>query len=261
MKLIDSSKRKGRVYLVGAGPGDPELLTVKAFRLMQEVDCILVDNLVSEDIVRLIPAGVDIYMTGKKCGGAGVSQSEINNLIVELAGAGKDVMRLKGGDPLIFSRAGEELQAVRAAGISCEVVSGITAGLASAAQLGIPLTDRDIASGIILITGHRSGEDAYPWKALVDSGLTLVIYMPLRNLADLVDNLLDAGLSPSTRAAAVQDATNCGQSHVIADLSQLPSVVAGRGMKSPLLIIVGEVIAEFEDICDVVKRVQLEVIR
>src|SRR6202044_833898 len=176
----------GKVYLVGAGPGDPELLTVKALRLLRTADVVLHDDLVAPEILELIPPDVQIQNVGKRCGSKTMRQEEINFLLVTHATAGSQVVRLKNGDPLIFGRAGEEIEALRRANIEYEIVPGVTSALGAAAAAGIPLTHRRGASTVGIRAGHRSDEDsASDWKELATTNSTLVIYMPGSNYAEI----------------------------------------------------------------------------
>src|SRR5579864_1066129 len=170
---------KGKVYLVGAGPGDPELLTLKAARVLKRADVVLHDELVGKHILGLVPTHARIHNVGKRCGKKNIRQEEINFLMVTLAASGLQVVRLKGGDPLIFGRAGEEIEALRQANIAYEIVPGVTSALGAAAAAGIPLTHRKHSSALVLMTGHLAdGGDDPEWSKLVTSGATLVVYMP-----------------------------------------------------------------------------------
>jgi uroporphyrin-III C-methyltransferase len=231
---------KGKVYLVGAGPGDPELLTLKALRLLRTAEAVLHDDLVAPEILRLIPATAQVHNVGKRCGTKKIRQEEINFLMVALAGSGLQVVRLKGGDPLIFGRAGEEMESLRNAGIPYEIVPGITSALGAAAAAQIPLTHRNAASALVFITAHRASEsDAVEWDKFVSSGATLVIYMPGQNYSEIAGNLKAAGLAGNTPYAVVSAATT-GRERIhmgtIAELHRTPKLAA------PRLLIVGEVV-------------------
>src|ERR1700739_814883 len=168
---------KGKVYLVGAGPGDPELLTVRALRLLQSAEAVLYDDLVSSEILSLIPSTAELHPVGKRCGSKSIRKEEINFLMIALAESGRQVIRLKSGDPLIFGGVGEEIAALRKAGIACEIVPGITSALGAAAAVQIPLTHRRTSSAVVLLTAQQaSGSKAAEWKKLVCSGSTLLIY-------------------------------------------------------------------------------------
>jgi len=231
---------KGRVYLVGAGPGDPELLTVKALRLLQSADAVLHDDLVSLEILDLIPSTAQLHNVGKRCGKKRILQSEINCLMVALAKMGLRVVRLKGGDPLIFGRAGEEIEFLRQHNIAFEIVPGITSALGAAAAAQIPLTHRRASDALVLVTGHGAGErDASDWKKLAASGATLVIYMPGKNYAEVSRRLTGAGLAPDTPCAVISRATTREQqTHrtTVRQLHRTPQLAA------PTLLVVGEVV-------------------
>lgn len=233
---------KGKVYLVGAGPGDPELLTLKALRLLRTAEAVLHDDLVAPEILRLIPPTAQVHNVGKRCGTKKIRQEEINFLMVALASSGLRVIRLKGGDPLIFGRAGEEMESLRDAGIPYEIVPGITSALGAAAAAQIPLTHRNAASALVFITGHRASEsDAADWNKFVGSGATLVIYMPGQNYSDVAAKLKSAGLAANTPCAIVSAATTGHErTHLvtIAELHRTPKLAA------PTLLIVGEVVRQ-----------------
>jgi len=231
---------KGKVYLVGAGPGDPELLTLKALRLLRTAEAVLHDDLVAPEILRLIPATAQVHNVGKRCGTKKIRQEEINFLMVALAGSGLQVIRLKGGDPLIFGRAGEEMESLRSAGIPYEIVPGVTSALGAAAAAQIPLTHRKAASALVFITAHRASEsDAVEWEKFVGSGATLVIYMPGQNYSEIASQLKSGGLAANTPCAVISAATTGRERiHVatIAELHRTPKLAA------PRLLIVGEVV-------------------
>lgn len=199
---------KGKVYLVGAGPGDPELLTLKALRILREADVVLHDDLVAPEILALIPLTALVCRAGKRCGRRTISQDEINALMVSCASEGLTVVRLKGGDPLVFGRAGEEMEALGEAGIDFEVVPGVTAVLSAAASARIPLTDRRLASKLIFLTGHRcAGKTPAEWPGAVSSDATLVVHMPGDDYGRLADELCGAGLSGCTPCVVVSRAS------------------------------------------------------
>lgn len=233
---------QGEVALVGAGPGDPGLLTLRALRALQNADVVLYDRLVSAEVLDLARRDAERVYVGKAAGQAHVSQDEINSLLVELAQAGKRVCRLKGGDPFIFGRGGEELEALAAAGIRFEVVPGITAAAGCAAYAGIPLTHRDHAQALTLVTGHCKGEtDTVDWQALARPGQTTVFYMGLGHLPDIVANLRKHGVPAGRAAAVVEQGTRSNQRVVTATLADLVAKVGEAGIQSPALLIVGEV--------------------
>ena len=231
---------KGKVYLVGAGPGDPELLTVKALRLLQSAQAVLHDDLVSPEILRLIPKTAQVHDVGKRCGTKRIQQEEINFLMIALAESGLNVVRLKSGDPLIFGRAGEEIEALRAANIEFAIVPGITSALGGAAASTIPLTHRRVSSAVVFITAHQaSDKETADWSRLVASNATLVIYMPGKNYSNLAAKLQEVGLAPTTPCAILSRVTTPHQqTHrtTIADLHRAPHLPA------PTLLVVGEVV-------------------
>ncbi len=246
MSTLSASYPMGRCTLVGAGPGDPELLTLKALKAIQAATVLLVDDLVSEAIVSLASPGARLVAVGKRGGCQSTPQAFIEKLIVANVLEGEQVVRLKGGDPFIFGRGGEEAEHLRAAGIEVDVVNGITAGLAGMTQLGAPLTHRDHAHGVIFITGHtRPGAQATDWQQLAATAhaarLTLVIYMGMKGVADIADGLL-AGLPAHTPVAVIQNASLPHQRHAIARLDELVTVVAQEGLGSPSVLVVGEVV-------------------
>ena len=230
----------GKVYLVGAGPGDPELLTVRALRLLQNAEVVLYDDLVSPEILSLIPSTAELHNVGKRCGRKDVQQEEINFLMIALAESGRQVIRLKSGDPLIFGRAGEEIEALRKAGIACEVVPGITSALGAAAAVQIPLTHRRASSAVVLLTAQQaSGSKAAEWEELAGSGSTLVIYMPGQNYSEIGSKLQNAGLAEATLCALISRATTPHQRVHRTSVGEL-----GRAphLDSPMLLVVGEVV-------------------
>jgi len=236
--------KNGFVSLVGAGPGDPELMTVKALRLLKEADVVVYDRLVSTDILSLIPTGISRLSVGKEVGKHCVPQSEINEIIVNLALAGRKVVRLKGGDPYMFGRGGEEAQALKKHKIEFEVVPGITAASGCSAYSGIPLTHRGMSRRVQFITGHFNDNDPLDlnWKSIADPDSTLVIYMGLSTLSQVIDALIDAGLPASTPAAAIQNGTTDSQQRLISNLGQLNEAIHQKQMKAPVMIIIGEVV-------------------
>ena len=234
----------GRVALVGAGPGDPELLTVKAARLLAECDVVVYDNLVGNGVMDLVPAHAERRFVGKQRANHTLSQDAINTLLVTLARQGKRVVRLKGGDPFVFGRGGEELQTLAASGIPFEVVPGITAACGVSAHAGIPLTHRDFAQGCLFVTGHlKDGSCNLDWPALARPKQTTVIYMGLAGLPEICAQLVAHGLPPTHPAGVVEQGTLPGQRVVTGTLADLPQRVAEAGLKSPCLTIVGEVVS------------------
>jgi uroporphyrin-III C-methyltransferase len=229
-----------KVYLVGAGPGDPELLTLKAARLLRTADAVLYDELVTPEILQVANPAAQLHNVGKRCGSKKITQEEINFLMAGLASAGLQVVRLKGGDPLIFGRAGEEIEALQRAGIDYEIVPGVTAALGAAAGAGIPLTHRRGSWAVIFLTGHRAPNNGEAdWGQFVRSGATLVIYMPGRNFGQITHRLLKAGLAGATPCAVVSRATTADQQLHVTTVEELPAAPA---LAAPALLIVGEVV-------------------
>lgn len=233
----------GRVLLVGAGPGDPELMTLKAARAIAQADVILIDDLVNRAVLAHARDGVRVVAVGKRGGCASTSQDFIDRLMVSEAQAGHTVVRLKGGDPFLFGRGGEELARLRAAGIAVEVIPGITSGLAAPLAAGVSVTHRDQSPGVIFVTGHEKDEsDArVDWGLLARSGLTLVVYMGVANSARIRKRLLDGGLPPSTPFAAVQNATLPAQRTAGGALADMVEVLARQEIASPAILVIGEV--------------------
>jgi uroporphyrin-III C-methyltransferase len=234
----------GIVYLVGAGPGDPDLLTVKALRLLQDADVIVYDRLVAPEIMALIPSGVARIAVGKAPGHHCMAQQQINELLVNLAQRSRRIVRLKGGDPFIFGRGSEEALTLRKAGIRFEVVPGVTAAAAATAYAGIPLTHRAMSRSVRLLTGHLRDDEALDldWQRVADPQTTLVIYMGLSNLGFIVDRLIDAGLAGQTPAAVVQEGSTPRQRTVFSSLADLPAAVSRAALASPVAIIIGETV-------------------
>lgn len=231
----------GKVTLIGAGPGDPELLTLKSVRALGEADVVLVDDLVNREILRHAPQA-RIVEVGKRGGCKSTPQHFINRMMVALAEQGQHVVRLKGGDAFLFGRGGEELLAMRAAGIECRAIPGITSGTAVPATLGIPVTHREFTHGVTFVTGHTQNGQPVCWRALVEGGTTLVIYMGMKNLPDIVSGLQEAGMPPDTPACAIQQGTLPEQKQVVTTLATLPMAVRQAGLGSPALIVVGSVV-------------------
>ena len=229
-----------KVFLVGAGPGDPDLLTLKAAKVLRSADVVLHDELVSDEILRLIPATAQLINVGKRSGKKSTPQDEINSLLVQHALMGLQVVRLKGGDPFIFGRGGEELQALREAGIKAEIVPGVTAALGAAAATQIPLTHRDVSSALILVTGSSKhpGQIAN-WPDRLPSNATIVVYMPGRDLASLSARLLASGVAAATPCAIIASATQEAEQIYIATVA---SLAAAPELPAPRLLVIGEVV-------------------
>ncbi|RYY70229.1 MAG: uroporphyrinogen-III C-methyltransferase, partial [Comamonadaceae bacterium] len=228
------------------GPGDPELLTLKALKAIQAATVLLVDDLVSDEVVAFAAPGARVIHVGKRGGCKSTPQAFIERLMLMAAREGENVVRLKGGDPFVFGRGGEELEHLRAAGIRVEIVNGITAGLAAATALGVPLTHRDHAQGVIFITGHaQKASDAPDWRSLAatarDARLTLVIYMGVSSAARIQDDLL-SGLPAETPVAIIQRASLPDQRHAVTRLGELAATIARDQLASPSVIVVGDVV-------------------
>lgn len=228
-----------KVFLVGAGPGDPELLTLKAAKVLRSAEVVLHDELVSSEILRLIPPSADLVNVGKRSGKPSPRQADINQLLVQYSLLGFQVVRLKGGDPFIFGRGGEEMEALRQAGIEVEIVPGITAALGAAATVQVPLTHRELSSTLILVTGSSKQSDHVAnWPDRLPSNATVVVYMP-GDLVLLQNRLLGSGVSPATPCAIISGAsTESEQTHItkVSDLANSPTLAA------PKLLVIGEVV-------------------
>lgn len=230
----------GKVFLVGAGPGDPELLTLKAVRLLRQADAVLHDDLVSPEILALVPKTTQLHDVGKRAGQKSTRQEAIHFLMIELARHGLNVVRLKGGDPLVFGRAGEELQALRSAGIDFEIVPGVTAAFTAAAAAGIPLTMRQTASSLLFLTGQFADDRSLPdLHALAKSGTTIALYMPGSDARETVNKLASAGMPIETPCAIVSRASSPDQKIIVTTLRRLPNV---SSYTKPAILILGEVV-------------------
>ena len=245
-----SQTSSGCVYLVGAGPGDPELLTLKAARIIGEADILVFDHLVSQAILDLVRPDAERVYAGKERGNHALPQEELNVLLVRLARTGKKVVRLKGGDPYTFGRGGEEVQTLRENGIRFEVVPGITAAAGVAAYAGIPLTHRDYAQACVFVTGHlKDGTMNLDWPGLARERQTVVIYMGLHGLTHLCEKLMEHGLPADWPAAIVQQGTTPKQRTITGTLSTLPTLAGSAQLKPPTLIIVGQVVTLHTTLC------------
>jgi uroporphyrin-III C-methyltransferase len=242
----DTPGTNGKCTLVGAGPGDPELLTLKALKAIQRATVLFVDDLVSDEIVAFAAPGARIVHVGKRGGCKSTPQAFIEKLMVMAAREGENVVRLKGGDPFIFGRGGEEVEHLRAAGLQVEVVNGITAGLAAVTSLGVPLTHREHAHGVVFVTGHaKPGDAGTDWPALAATAhsarLTLVIYMGVSGAGRIQTELL-TGLPATTPVAVIQNASLPTQRHITTTLGALAGAIEAGGLASPSIIVVGDVI-------------------
>jgi uroporphyrin-III C-methyltransferase len=237
--------KAGKVFLVGAGPGDPELLTIKAARAIAEAEVVVYDRLVGEGILDLIPAGAARINVGKQAGHHPIPQPEINRILVRAAQNGRRVVRLKGGDPFIFGRGCEEAAELARAGIPFEVVPGITAAQGCAASARVPLTHRALATGVRFVTGHCRADDPLDldWASLADPATTLVVYMGLGNIDEIVRRLIEHGLPGDTPAIAISQGTTARERRFSAPLVALPAAARQADLPTPVLFIIGRVAA------------------
>lgn len=235
----------GMVSLIGAGPGDPELITLKALRRLGAADAVVYDRLVADELLEYVPAGAELYDVGKNPGGRSARQEDINLLLVRLARRGLRVVRLKGGDPFVFGRGGEELLALARAGVPAEVVPGISSALAAPAAVGIPVTYRQVARSVTIATGHDASGGAgvgHNWKALAESGGTLVFLMAVENLSTIVRELLAHGRPAGEPAALVRSATNPDQVLLAAPLGTILKLAGLAQIQPPAVLVVGDVV-------------------
>ncbi len=237
------SPPRGEVYLVGTGPGDPDLLTFRALRLMQQADVVLYDRLIGDGILNLVRRDAERIYVGKMKQDHSVPQEEISEMLIRLAREGKRVLRLKGGDPFVFGRGGEEISSLADNGITFQVIPGVTAANGCAAYAGIPLTHRDHAQGYTVVTGHeKDGELNLNWKSLVQPRQTIVIYMGLTSLRTITDGFVSNGADPTTPAAVIENGTRRGQRVIVGTLDSLQDKCAAAEIRSPALIIIGSVV-------------------
>ncbi len=244
--------RLGRASLVGAGPGDPELMTLKAVRALAEADVVLYDALIDPAILEHARPGARRIDVGKRCGRHTLNQAAINKLILEHVQAGAHVVRLKGGDPFVFGRGGEELECLRAAGVEVAVVPGVTAACAAAASLGVPLTHREVARSLHFVTGHGSDGDVpgLDWRALAGGEGTVAAYMAARTLDRVAARLIAAGLPGATPAVAVENASRPDERTLFATLAELPAALAARGFDGPTLVLIGQVVLQARQLAE-----------
>ena len=233
----------GKVYLVGAGPGDPQLLTIKAVKVIKEADVVIYDRLVGEEILLLAPEQAEKIYVGKRTGKHEVPQDKITEIIIEKALCGGKIVRLKGGDPFVFGRGGEEAEALVEKGIEFEVVPGISSSVAAPMYAGIPLTHRDYAASVAIITGHRAGEAEKPinWAKIADAVDTMVILMGVESLHAITEKLINGGLSPQTPAAIIESGTLQKQRTIIGKIGTIAKKAEEKQIKPPAVIVVGEV--------------------
>jgi len=233
------------VHIVGAGPGDPELLTLKAMRVLLAADVVVYDKLVSDEILAMIPAGATRIFAGKVARNHHMPQPEINTLLVNLARSGRRVVRLKGGDPFLFGRGGEEADALAQHGLPFVVVPGVTSASGCTAYAGIPLTHRGLAHGVRFVTGHTQEDDGLDlnWASLADPDTTLIVYMGRTNVARIAERLIAHGLPPSTPSAAIVEGTRPDQRTLLTTLGELPDRVAALDCAAPTLLVIGRVVA------------------
>ena len=246
MPAVQKFPAAGKVFLTGAGPGDPELLTLKAARVLGLADVILIDDLVHRAVLAHARADARIIEVGKRGGCKSTPQDFIERLMIRAARAGKQVVRLKGGDPFVFGRGGEEMLALEAAGIEMEIICGVTSGIAVPAALGIPVTHRALARGVTFVTGHTRNGHQPDWRALAATAnaaaTTLVIYMGMQDLPVICEELMAGGLSGDTAAAAIQSGTLAEQRQVIASLATLAAAAGEAQLASPAIVVIGDVV-------------------
>ncbi|EPG72480.1 uroporphyrinogen-III C-methyltransferase [Leptospira fainei serovar Hurstbridge str. BUT 6] len=245
----------GKIFLVGAGPGDPELLTVKAIKILRKAQVVLYDDLVSPKILHVCRKNTELIYVGKRLGQHSCLQDEINAKIADAAMRYDVVVRLKGGDPSIFGRVGEECAYLISRGFGCEIVAGITTGSAIAANLGFPLTHRDYAGEIVFLSGHRKeGQNSTGFRNLICKDKTIIVYMGLNSLGSIVDQLLEGGNSKSTFIAIVENATLPSERIVIGTLGTILEKVESEKIQSPALIVIGEVVRFYLEMKDAKER-------
>jgi len=235
---MNTTIRKGKVYLMGAGPGSPDLLTVQATQLLKTAEVVLHDHLVAQEILDLLPAWTQVRNVGKRCGQAGISQEQIHALLIAAAREGKQVVRLKGGDPLLFGRVGEEMEALARAGVEFEVIPGVTSAMGAAASAKIPLTDRRYASKLIFLSHHTAGNVSPEWGDVALKDATYVVYMPGKNYGEIAAKLQEGGLDAATPCVIVANAT---QAEEQIHRTTLQELALEERLPAPSLLIIGEV--------------------
>lgn len=240
---------KGKVTLVGAGPGDPDLLTLRALKAMRDADVVVFDRLVSPEIMALVPTQTPRIDVGKLPGSHNLPQERINELLIRLALQGHDVTRLKGGDPFIFGRGSEEAEALREAGVSVRIIPGITAAQGAAASTGVPLTHRGLATGVRYVTGHRARDAALDldWASLASAETTLVVYMGAANIAEIANQLMDHGLPGDMPVLAVANATTPRERRLVTVLGDVGAHLQRQAMEAPVLFIIGQVVSLYRE--------------
>jgi uroporphyrin-III C-methyltransferase len=241
--------KRGHVFLVGAGPGDPEMLTLKAARLLGAAQAVVYDRLVSAEVLKLAAPGARIVAVGKAPKFHPVPQSQINDILVTLALEGLQVVRLKGGDPFIFGRGSEEMAALHDAGIPVEIVPGITAAQGAATATGVPLTHRGLATGVRYVTGHCRSDRPLDldWRALADPRTTLVVYMGVASIAGISEQLIENGMDADIPAMAVENATTPGERSLVSTLGRIAADTAGAGFRGPVVFTIGHVVSLYRE--------------
>lgn len=244
MKDNQTAANKGFVWLIGAGPGAADLITIRGLKALQGAQAVVYDELANSDLLQNCAPGCELHPVGKRAGRHNASQGEINALLVTLAQAGKKVVRLKGGDPLVFGRAGEEIEALRAAGLPYEIVPGVTAATAAASVAGLPLTHRDFSSAVVFVTGHQCAANTggLDWHALAKLKATLCFYMGVRRLPEIVHNLVEYGMAGTTPLALISEATLPTQKIVITTLAEAAAIPSEQ-IAQPALVVIGEVVS------------------
>lgn len=237
-QAMNTPIRKGKVYLMGAGPGNPELLTVQAAQILKTAEVVLHDHLVPQEILDLIPAWTQVRNVGKRCGQSGISQDQIHSLLIAASREGKQVVRLKGGDPLLFGRVGEEMEALARAGVEFEVIPGVTSAMGAAAAARIPLTDRRYASKVVFLSHHTAGNVCPEWDDVALKDATYAVYMPGKNYGEIATKLMDGGLGPTTPCVIVANAT---QAEEQIHRTTLQELALEERLPAPALLIIGEV--------------------